>query len=110
MRSQGLPSSFLPAHLGINYDLPLPLVVLRDGFIPAGTSQRSPRRSRRSARHCSARHFVDPHSSCSRCEVERLSPSVSISIHLALSLDLLRTVSLPHKRVTCHKRFTAITC
>src|SRR5215204_1462571 len=95
MPSQGLPFSFLPAHLGINYSPPSPLVVLCDGFMSAGISQRSPRRSRRSARH-----FVDPRSSsCSRCEVERLSSSVSILIYLG-----------PFTRFTEDSEFTAQTC
>jgi hypothetical protein len=71
---------------------PLPLVVLCDGFMPAGIARRGSR---------PARHLADPDSSCLKCEVERLSPSVSIPIHLALSLDLLTLVSLPHKRDVC---------
>src|SRR5215204_560376 len=93
MRSQGLPSSFLPAHLGINYP-PSPLVVLCDGFMSAGTSRRG-----RSARHCSARHPVNPRYSCSTYEVERLSPSVCVSIHLG-----------PFTRFTEDSEFTAQTC
>src|SRR5829696_1380233 len=74
MRSQGLPSSFLPAHLGINYSPPSPRAVLCDGFMPAAISRRSRR---------SARHLVNLRSSCSMCEAERSSPSVSaIPIHL----------------------------
>src|SRR5215218_3161274 len=94
MRSQGLPSSFLPAHLGINYD-PLPLVVLCNGSMSADISQSG----RSSTRHCSARHFVNLRSSCSRCEVVRLSPSVSIPIHLG-----------PFIRFTEDSEFTAQTC
>src|SRR5215216_5189954 len=91
MRSQGLPSSLLPAHLGINYHPPSPLVALRDGFMSAGTSPRSR----------PARHLANPRSSCSRCGAERLSPPVSaIPIQLP-SLDLLTLVSLPHIRDKC---------
>src|SRR5215217_7655666 len=61
----------------------------------AGTSQRS----RRSARHSSARYPVNPRSSCSTYEVERLSPSVCVSIHLG-----------PFTRFTEDSEFTAQTC
>ena len=57
----------------------------------AGISQRSPRRSRRSAGH-----FVNPRSSCWRCEVARLSRSVAIPIYLG-----------PFTRVTEDSEFTA---
>src|SRR5215216_2625718 len=53
--------------------------------------------SRRSRR--SARHFVNPRTSCSRYEVERLSPSVSILIYLG-----------PFTRFTEDSEFTAQTC
>src|SRR5215218_5908059 len=86
MRSQGLPSSFLLAHLGINYH---PLVVLSDGFVSAGIPQCSCR---------SARHLANPRSSCSKREVERLPPSVSVILIQVLSLGLLMLVSLPHER------------
>src|SRR5215213_3257252 len=89
MRSQGLPSSFLLAHLGINYHPPPPLVVLSDGFVSAGIPQCSRR---------SARHLANPRSSCSRREVERLPPSVSAILIQVLSLGLLMLVSLPHER------------
>src|SRR5215207_4380037 len=47
-----------------------------------------------------ARHFVDPRSSCSRCEAERLSPSVSaIPIYLG-----------PFTRFTEDSEFTPQTC
>src|SRR5829696_6430603 len=92
MRSQGLPSSFLPAHLGINYDPPSPLLVLCDGFgfMSAGISRRSRR---------SARHFVNLRSTCSRFEVDGLSASASIPIHLG-----------PFTRCTEDSAFTAQTC
>src|SRR5215204_1892235 len=91
MRSQGLPFSFLPAHLGINYSPPSPLVVLCKSFMSAGTSRRS---------RCSTRHPVNPRSSsCSRREVERLSPWVFVSIHLD-----------PFTRCTEDSEFTAQTC
>ena len=54
---------------------PSPLVILRDGFMPADISRCSRR---------SARHLVNVRSSCSRREAERLSASISaIPIHVA---------------------------
>src|SRR5215211_6200222 len=94
MRSQGLPPSFLPAHLGINYHPPL--VVLRDGFMSAGTSRRGR----------PARHLANPCSSCSKREVERLSPLVSTPLNpgpfTRITEDSEYTAQrLPHKGDTC---------
>src|SRR5215210_416720 len=90
MRSQGLPSSFLPAHLGINYDPPPP-AVLHVSFMPAGVSQPS---------HHPVRQPANPRSSCSKREVERLSPwGSNISIYL-----------VSFTRVTDISEFTAQTC
>src|SRR5688572_28368885 len=94
MRSQGLPSSFLPAHLGINYSPPSLLVVLCDDFMPAGTSRRSGR---------SARHLVNPCSSRSRRKVACLSPLVSITISITIHLA-------PFTWFTEDNEFTAQTC
>src|SRR5215216_3770381 len=59
---------------------PLPLAVLCDGFMPAAISRRSRR---------SAQHLVNLRSSCSMCEAERSSPSVSaIFIHLERVMNL----------------------
>jgi hypothetical protein len=52
---------------------PLPLDTLYDDFMSAGISQRS---------HRSDRYLVNLRFSCSRCEVESLSLSDSVSIHL----------------------------
>src|SRR5215204_1307660 len=92
MRSQGLPSSFLPAHLGINYHPPSPSrFFLCDGFMSAGISR------------CGrpARHPANSRSSYWRCEVERLSPPVPAILIQLPSLDLLTSVSLPHRHDTC---------
>src|SRR5918992_3428031 len=67
---------------------PSPLVVLRDGFMSASTSRDG----------LPARHLANPRSSCSRSGVERLSPPVSISIHLG-----------PFTRCTEDGEFTAQT-
>src|SRR5215211_7046708 len=93
MRSQGLPSSFLPAHLGINYHPPPPRCPVRGLHVRAHLT-----RSRRSARR-----LVDPRFPCSKCEVElSYRPrSLPYPSSYVLSLNLLTSVSLPHERDMC---------
>src|SRR5215210_2562629 len=93
MRSQGLPSSFLPAHLGINYDPPSPRHSA--GWLDA---------------HGRLTEYPPPRSATYECTLlllegvrqsvylpwSLLSPSICL-----LSLDLLTSVSLPHKRAMC---------
>jgi|SRR5215208_5539103 hypothetical protein len=91
MRSQGLPFPFYRYIWALTIHPPSPLAVLRDGFTSAGISRRgSP-----------ARHLANPRSSCSRCGAECLSPPVSAILIKLPSLDLLTSVSLPHRRDTC---------
>jgi hypothetical protein len=69
---------------------PPPLAVLCDGLMSADISRRSRR---------SAGHLVNPRSSCSRCEIERLSSSVSVPLRLK-----------PFTRFTEKSEFTVQTC